>query len=310
MSIWEKIKNKFFKKEQMKLLPEADKSLEEKKKTYKESIKYNKEELILPQNLTRDNWLSNILKYIGVKANLADNPIAIRHIKHDLYSFIGHELAYKFETKNFTKENIDSLISKLSSTAIDNGESITCSEDSITIQTGLDSGTENTSINVSLDNDNGILASKSQYIEGDFKNEFLKYNAKGVLMKKEIEKGNSRDINSPILVTALERDEKNPFVATQTQYDRKKIGADCRTTTSVFKSIYDCIYMEDIEHFNLNPRVKKLNETKEQYEKRSQEECQGLITDLKERINCRIPDMTVDEKRLLSYYEEQLAIRE
>lgn len=78
-SFFSKIK-KIKKSDDLKMLSWEEEYYSENKEKFKSSIIVNDRELINPSNLNSKNWIKNILMYLGVSDEIANNPIVLKKV--------------------------------------------------------------------------------------------------------------------------------------------------------------------------------------------------------------------------------------
>lgn len=87
MGLLDKFKKLFSRKNQ-KALPSAvsNETSNKKKSAFDEKLKFDKENLLKPENITTDNVVANMLMYLGVGPSLAQNPIVKKEVADILKS--------------------------------------------------------------------------------------------------------------------------------------------------------------------------------------------------------------------------------
>lgn len=108
MSLWEKIKSIFSKNKQALLnegSPNPSVSERNEKTKLGDKYKFSKEDLIKPENLTSENWISNALIYLGVDFETANNHVVMKEVeKYFIENYPTH-----YDLHNFKEAFLDKI---------------------------------------------------------------------------------------------------------------------------------------------------------------------------------------------------------
>lgn len=253
MKLLDKIKG-FFSKvrrtkkfDDLKMLNWEEEYYSENRENFKSGIKVKNKELIQLQILNSENWIKNMLMYLGLREEIANNPIVLKNIDEFLTMKFEDVCVYS-ECKNGNFSNILELIKLLKD------------EGNVFYYNGLVLSNSNDSESDILEIkkiEEGLKISK-QHIEYSKMgtttiNEFRVYNNCNILMKRQKSTTFCDNLNSENDYKEEKkwaRDISNPFLIYE-NFIKNKGGISKRT--DIFKAYYyknyiskTCINLDEV----------------------------------------------------------------